>query len=82
MTKPYSVIPQVAIKNNIDVLYFACLIPLHVYFTEDGQMDKRIFLSTWKEIPTQNEVQYNLSNMTHNSGTTNKEILNKTNGSM
>ncbi|ODM96018.1 AP-2 complex subunit beta [Orchesella cincta] len=60
---------QVAIKNNIDVLYFACVIPMHVYFTEDGQMDKRIFLSTWKEIPTQNEVQYNLSNMTHNSDT-------------
>lgn len=59
---------QVAIKNNIDVLYFACLVPMHVYFVEDGQMDKRVFLSTWKEIPTQNEVQYNLTNMSLNSG--------------
>lgn len=47
---------QVAIKNNIDVFYFACLVPMHVYFTEDGQLDKRVFLSTWKDIPAQNEV--------------------------
>jgi AP-1 complex subunit beta-1 len=47
---------QVAIKNNIDIFYFACIVPMHVYFTEDGQLDKRVFLSTWKDIPTQNEV--------------------------
>lgn len=47
---------QVAIKNNIDVFYFACLVPMNVYFTEDGQLDKRVFLSTWKDIPAQNEV--------------------------
>lgn len=52
---------QVAIKNNIDVFYFACLVPMHVYFTEDGQLDKRVFLSTWKDIPAQNEVQYTLN---------------------
>lgn len=49
---------QVAIKNNIDVFYFACLVPMNVFFTEDGQLDKRVFLSTWKEIPAQNEVCY------------------------
>lgn len=49
---------QVAIKNNIDVFYFACIVPMNVYFVEDGQLDKRIFLSTWKEIPAQNEVCY------------------------
>lgn len=48
---------QVAIKNNIDVFYFACLVPMNVYFAEDGQLDKRIFLSTWKDIPAQNEVR-------------------------
>jgi len=58
---------QVAIKNNVDVLYFACLVPMNVYFMEDGQMDKRVFLSTWKDIPTQNEVQYTLTSMSHNS---------------
>lgn len=55
-------------KNNVDVLYFACLVPMHVYFVEDGQMDKRVFLQTWKDIPTQNEVQYTLTNMSHSSG--------------
>jgi len=60
---------QVAVKNNVDVLYFACLVPMNVYFQEDGQMDKRIFLSTWKDIPTQNEVQYNLNNIPFNSDT-------------
>ncbi|XP_011345176.2 AP-1 complex subunit beta-1 isoform X3 [Ooceraea biroi] len=52
---------QVAIKNNIDVFYFACIVPMNVYFTEDGQLDKRVFLSTWKDIPAQNEIQYMLS---------------------
>lgn len=48
---------QVAIKNNIDVFYFACMVPMNVYFGEDGQLDKRVFLSTWKDIPAQNEVR-------------------------
>lgn len=33
---------------------------MNVYFTEDGQLDKRVFLNTWKDIPAQNEVQYTL----------------------
>ncbi|XP_071448784.1 AP-1 complex subunit beta-1 [Hetaerina americana] len=52
---------QVAVKNNIDVFYFACLVPMNVFFVEDGQMDKRVFLATWKDIPAQNEVQYTLT---------------------
>ena len=31
---------QVAVKNNIDVFYFSCLMPANVLFTEDGQMGK------------------------------------------
>uniref|UniRef100_A0A1B6DGS2 AP complex subunit beta n=1 Tax=Clastoptera arizonana TaxID=38151 RepID=A0A1B6DGS2_9HEMI len=58
---------QVAIKNNIEVFYFACLVPMNVFFVEDGQMDKRIFLSTWKDIPSQNEVQYTLTNIQCNA---------------
>lgn len=58
---------QVAIKNNVDVFYFACLIPAHILFTEDGQLDKRVFLTTWKEIPAANEVQHNLSNVVGNA---------------
>ncbi|KAK0156864.1 hypothetical protein PV328_012194 [Microctonus aethiopoides] len=37
---------QVAIKNNIDVFHFACIVPMNVYFMEDGQLDMRVFLST------------------------------------
>lgn len=59
---------QVAIKNNIDVFYFACLVPMNVFFTEDGQMVKRVFLATWKDIPAQNEVQYTLANIQCNAG--------------
>ncbi|XP_049279640.1 AP-1 complex subunit beta-1 isoform X1 [Anopheles funestus] len=51
---------QVAIKNNVDIFYFACLVHGNVLFVEDGQLDKRVFLTTWKEIPAANEIQYNL----------------------
>jgi AP-1 complex subunit beta-1 len=54
---------QVAIKNNIDVFYFAVVMPMNVFFAEDGQMDKRVFLSTWKDIPAANEVQYTINNV-------------------
>lgn len=54
---------QVAVKNNVDVFYFSCLIPLHMFCTEDGMMDKRVFLATWKDIPAQNEVQYSIDNV-------------------
>lgn len=52
---------QVAIKNNVDIFYFACLVHANSLFQEDGQLDKRLFLTTWKEIPAANEVQYNLN---------------------
>ncbi|OWR54895.1 AP-1 complex subunit beta-1 [Danaus plexippus plexippus] len=54
---------NVAVKNNIDVFYFACLIPVHILFTEDGQLDKRVFLTTWKEIPAANEFQHTITNV-------------------
>lgn len=64
---------QVAIKNNIDVFYFATVMPMHIFFIEDGAMDKRVFLSTWKDIPSQNEVQYNIENVNLNAdGISNK----------
>lgn len=52
---------QVAVKNNVDIFYFACLVHANSLFQEDGQLDKRLFLTTWKEIPAANEVQYNLN---------------------
>lgn len=55
-------------KNNIDVFYLSCAVPLHVLFVEDGEMDKRVFLATWKDIPSQNEVQFTINNVQHNGG--------------
>lgn len=52
---------QVAIKNSIDVFYYSTLVPMHVFFVEDGEIDKRVFLNTWKEIPEQNETQFQLT---------------------
>ncbi|KAG5673681.1 hypothetical protein PVAND_003707 [Polypedilum vanderplanki] len=58
---------QIAIKNNVDVFYFACLVHGQTLFSEEGQLDKRVFLSTWKEIPAANEVQYTLSGIIGNA---------------
>ncbi|XP_055910231.1 AP-1 complex subunit beta-1 isoform X2 [Eupeodes corollae] len=58
---------QVAVKNNVDIFYFACLVHGNVLFAEDGQLDKRVFLTTWKEIPAANEVQYSLSGVNGNT---------------
>jgi hypothetical protein len=55
---------QIAVKNNIDVFYFSTIVPMHVFFAEDGEIDKRLFLNTWKEIPEQNEAQFQLSPFT------------------
>src|SRR4051812_47001001 len=38
---------QIAIKNNVDVFYLSCIAPMHCLCTEDGAMDKRVFLATW-----------------------------------
>lgn len=57
-----------AIKNSVDVFYFATVMPMHIFFTEDGAMEKRVFLSTWKDIPSQNEVQFNIDNINMNGG--------------
>ncbi|KAK4318904.1 hypothetical protein Pmani_010117 [Petrolisthes manimaculis] len=57
---------QVAIKNSVDVFYFATVMPMHIFFTEDGAMEKRVFLATWKDIPSQNEVQFSIENINMN----------------
>ena len=62
-------------KNNIDVFYFSCVVPIHVLFMEDGEMDKRIFLATWKDIPAQNEVQYEIKDVQHSGGTSGSALL-------
>ncbi|KAF7269482.1 hypothetical protein GWI33_017480 [Rhynchophorus ferrugineus] len=54
---------QVAIKNNVDVFYYACQIPIQILFLEDGTLDKRVFLTTWRDIPSANEVQYTINDI-------------------
>lgn len=39
---------QIAIKNNIDIMYFAVNIPYHVLFVEDGQMGESLQTSSLK----------------------------------
>ncbi|CAF3994056.1 unnamed protein product [Rotaria magnacalcarata] len=56
---------QVAIKNNIDIFYFNCIVPIHVYFAQDGEMDKMTFVQTWQEIPEGNEVKHQLQNLSN-----------------
>uniref|UniRef100_A0A8C9YZI8 AP complex subunit beta n=1 Tax=Sander lucioperca TaxID=283035 RepID=A0A8C9YZI8_SANLU len=51
---------QVAVKNSIDVFYFSVLIPLNIFFVEDGKMERQVFLATWKDIPNENELQYQI----------------------
>ncbi|RNA16156.1 AP-1 complex subunit beta-1 isoform X1 [Brachionus plicatilis] len=66
---------QIAVKNNLDVFYFGVNVPMHVYFVEDGEIDKKLFLNTWKEIPEQYETQYQLRAMQHLVNT--DELCNK-----
>ncbi|XP_066513736.1 AP-1 complex subunit beta-1 isoform X3 [Hoplias malabaricus] len=51
---------QVAVKNNIDVFYFSCHYPISLLFVEDGKMDRQVFLATWKDIPSENEAQFQI----------------------
>ncbi|GMS89649.1 hypothetical protein PENTCL1PPCAC_11824 [Pristionchus entomophagus] len=65
---------QIAMKNNVEVFYFATVVPMLVYFAEDGLMEKREFLELWKEIPEANEQQFTIMN---NRGLTADDICAK-----
>lgn len=58
---------QVAVKNNVDVFYFSCAVPYNALFSEDGQMDRKVFLATWKDVPAANEVQNQIANVNFTS---------------
>nr|XP_057927082.1 AP-1 complex subunit beta-1 isoform X2 [Doryrhamphus excisus] len=58
---------QVAVKNNIDVFYFSCQYPISMLFLEDGKMERQVFLATWKDIPNDNELQFQLKDCHFNS---------------
>ncbi|XP_030592951.1 AP-1 complex subunit beta-1 isoform X5 [Archocentrus centrarchus] len=56
---------QVAVKNNIDVFYFSCQYPISMLFVEDGKMERQVFLATWKDIPNDNEAQFQIKDSAH-----------------
>lgn len=41
---------QVALKTALGVLYFAAPISAHIFFQENGKMEKKDFLQTWQSI--------------------------------
>ncbi|XP_020215040.1 beta-adaptin-like protein C [Cajanus cajan] len=54
---PPSSVLQVAVKNSQQpVWYFNDKISFHVFFTEDGRMERPTFLETWRSLPDSNEV--------------------------
>ncbi|PPD97707.1 hypothetical protein GOBAR_DD05310 [Gossypium barbadense] len=56
-TGPPNTLLQVAVKNSQQpVWYFNDKILLHVFFTEDGRMERTSFLETWRSLPDSNEV--------------------------
>ncbi|XP_051960018.1 AP-1 complex subunit beta-1 isoform X2 [Xyrauchen texanus] len=65
---------QVAVKNNIDVFYFSCQYPISLLFVEDGKMDRQIFLATWKDIPNENETQFQIKDIHLNSDTASNKL--------
>ncbi|XP_039247587.2 AP-1 complex subunit beta-1-like [Styela clava] len=70
---------QVAVKNNIGVFYFATTIPLYVLFTEEGAMERKVFLDTWKDIPASNERQFPLNDIGNIPGMSSESANNKLN---
>ncbi len=57
-------------KNNVDIFYFTCDVPIHIVFQEDGDMDKRVFLSTWNDTPAENEKKFDLPSIKLGTGET------------
>ena len=53
---------QVAVKNNIDIHYFTCLAPIHIFFIEQTQIDKIAFIQYWQATSDANEVKTQLNN--------------------
>ncbi|XP_059844050.1 AP-1 complex subunit beta-1 isoform X1 [Hypanus sabinus] len=67
---------QVAVKNNIDVFYFSCLYPINILFLEEGKLDRQIFLATWKDIPNENEVQFQIKDCHLNADAVTDKLFN------
>ncbi|KAL6536397.1 hypothetical protein OROGR_012969 [Orobanche gracilis] len=65
---PPNTLLQVAVKNNQQpVWYFNDKMSLPLFFTEDGRMERTIFLETWKSLPDSNEVSKDFPSVVLNS---------------
>eukprot|EP00124_Ichthyophonus_hoferi_P000836 Ihof_evm6s35 gene=Ihof_evmTU6s35 len=53
---------QVALKNNVDVFYFSCLVPVHCFFVKDGRLAQNQYVQLWgQDLPAANERQFNIT---------------------
>lgn len=59
---------QVAIKDSVDIFYFATVVPMHVFFGEDGAMDQGTFGATWRDIPDASETQGQVQDVIADAG--------------
>lgn len=46
---------RVAMKNNVDVFYFAAQFPFQILFSSNGELSKGDYLKLWRSIPDANE---------------------------
>ena len=60
---PASTVVQMAVKNNIDILYFSPEVPLHALFLESGKLEKQQYLQMWRAIPDSNEKTKDIANV-------------------
>ncbi|EDO36135.1 predicted protein [Nematostella vectensis] len=58
---------QVAMKNHLDIFYFSTMVPVNVLVSNAGNMDRKVFLATWKDIPVENERQTQINDVNMNS---------------
>lgn len=60
---PASTVVQMAVKNNIDILYFSPEVPLYMLFLESGKLEKQQYLQMWRAIPDSNEKSKDMANI-------------------
>ncbi|EDQ85070.1 uncharacterized protein MONBRDRAFT_12202 [Monosiga brevicollis MX1] len=41
---------QIAVKNSVDVFYFAVTVPFFLFLVEEGRLPKKDYLTLWREI--------------------------------
>jgi len=58
---------QMAVKNDIGVVYFQDKLSAYMLFEEDGLLEKRAWLEKWKELPDTSEQQITIENRVYKS---------------